>query len=270
MRRRPGLSQVKAGRPRTIAAVVLAAALSISAALSGCGVSLGISEPTAKVSQSTGAGASSSDGTSTSATPPGTMEATNGPTSQATAAQWKTYVDPSKSVSFELPSDWTAALVVGTSGPMQAVEVREAAGTKVATLITGGGGLGGACGPDSQRPYTVLVSVPLGIPAVANDPTAVDPRFVYRLIRGDNSFFASYGIADHPAGADGMACLVYNTVSTANLGLVSFGDVVQFRSGPEGSPGTRAFPSIADAQAYMQTLEFQNIQRMITSLKLLG
>jgi len=49
-----------------------------------------------------------------------------------------------------------------------------------------------------------------------------------------------------------------------------FGDVLQFTSALDGSPGLRAFSSIADAQAYMQTVEYQNIQRMITSLKSLG
>lgn len=271
MPRWPGLSHMQAAKPRMAAALVLLATVSLSATLSGCGVSIVASEPSTKVSQSAGAGASSSStSTSPSAIPSSGMQPTGSPAPQATAAPWKTYVDPGKSVSFELPADWTTALVPGTSGSLQVVEVRDAAGTKVATLTTGGGGLGGACGPDTQRPYTVLASVPLGIPTFSKDPAAVDPRFVYRLIQGANSFFASYGIADHPAGADGMACLVYNTVTTAKLGLLSFGDVVQLRSDPEGTPGTRAFATIADAQAYMQTAEYQNIQRMITSVKLLS
>ncbi len=271
MPRWPGLSRMPVGKPRMAAALVLVATVSLSATLSGCGVSIVASGPTTKVSQSAGAGAASSSASaSPSAIPPSGMTPTGTPAPQRMAAQWKTYVDQGKSVSFELPSDWTIALVAGTSGSLQVVEVRDAAGTKMATLTTGGGGLGGACGPDTQRPYTVLASVPLGIPTFSKDPAAVDPRFVYRLIQGANSFFASYGIADHPAGADGMACLFYNTVTTAKLGLVSFGDVVQLRSDPEGTPGTRAFASIADAQAYMQTAEYQNIQRMITSVKLLS
>ncbi len=148
--------------------------------------------------------------------------------------------------------------------------MRAASSDVMAVLNTHISGLGGACQPDSSRSYTVLTSVPLAIPSNNESTLAVEPRFTYRIIQGETHHFASYGITDQAAGPDGKACLVYNTVSSKKLGIYMFGDVLQFTSDPNGSPGLRAFATITDARAYMLTSEFQNIQKMITSFKALG
>ncbi|MCC9068672.1 hypothetical protein [Arthrobacter cryoconiti] len=245
----------------------------VALSLASCGVSLGVPESSSSPSQLQTSGSATSQSSAGEAAGASSSWASASPgesTSQATAAQWKTYTDPAKTLSFELPSEWTTQVASAAGSSSFAVEVKDAAGMKMATLQTKGNGLGGACGPDTMRPYTVLASIPLKIPEYTKDPNALEPRFVYRLIQGANHFYASYGIADHPAGADGMACLVYNAVTTDKLGIIMFGDVPQFTSALEGTAGTRAFTTIAEAQAYMNTGEFQNIERMITSLKLLG
>ena len=211
MPRCPGRSQEKIGGPRMVAAGVLIAALFTSAALSGCGVSISIVEPTTKARQSSATGtgdASSPAGPTPAASTPGGAEQSAGPSPQTTAGQWKTYVDPKKSVSFELPPDWTAKLVPGRAPNAVVVQVREPSGTVVATLETQMQGLGGACGTEAMRPYTVLASTPMAVPSTNTGPSAVDPRYVYRVIQGANHFYASYGITDNAAGADGTACLV--------------------------------------------------------------
>ncbi len=152
------------------------------------------------------------------------------------------------------------------------IVVKNADGQPLATLATGISGLGGACAEGQMRPYTVLASIPMDVPSTATDPQAVSPRFVYRLIQGTNSFHASYGITDHAAGVNGTACLIYNTVNGPGIGIYMFGDALQLTAGGSpagGSPaGGRTFNTIDEAQKYMLSSEFQNVQRMITSLKI--
>ncbi|MCU6481124.1 hypothetical protein [Arthrobacter sp. A2-55] len=209
--------------------------------------------------------ATNSAGPGSSATP-----SAAGPTMEPTAAVWKIYTDPGKNISFELPQDWTTQLVPGTNPAALHVEVRDQDGTLTATLQTHITGLGGACQPGAMRRYTVLSSIPLAIPSTSTGTTTVDPRFVYRLIQGATHFYASYGITDRAGGQDGRACLVYNTVTSDKLGIYMFGDVLQFTSAPDGSPGLQAFTTITEAQAHMRSTSYRNVERMVTSLKVLG
>ena len=186
------------------------------------------------------------------------------------AEKWKTFTDAEKTVSFKLPDDWIVQVLPAPRKGALHLEVRNRDGDVAAMLNTHIQGLGGACQPESSRPYTVLASIPMDIPSSNESQGAVTPRFVYRVIQGNTNFYASYGITDHSAGLDGKACLVYNAVTSKQLGIFMFGDVLQFTSDPSGSPGLRAFPTIADAQEYMLSSEYQNIQEMVTSLKALG
>ncbi|WP_157875182.1 hypothetical protein [Arthrobacter sp. PAMC 25486] len=182
------------------------------------------------------------------------------------AEKWKNFTDAGKTISFELPDDWTVKVLPPPKTGAVQLEVRNNEGHVMATLGTQISGLGGACQPESQSPYIVLASIPMELPSDNESREAVEPRFVYRVIQGATHYFASYGITDHSAGLDGKACLVYNTVTSQQLGIYMFGDVLQFSSDPMGSPGLRAFPTIADAQTYMLSSEYQNIQKMLTSL----
>ena len=251
---------------------VAATALAASVALSGCDVTL------ARVDNSPSSGPPATTGQSqapTATQPPSSTsaaEATKAAEKQPgpVAEKWKQFTDADKSISFELPDNWTVKVLPPPRPGALQLEVRDPEAHVVATLGTHIQGLGGACQPESQRPYTVLASIPMDIPSNNESRTAVEPRFVYRVIQGATHYFASYGIVDHSAGTDGKACLVYNTVTSKPLGIYMFGDVLQFSSDPMGSPGLRAFPTVADAQAYILSSEYQNIQKMITSLKSLA
>lgn len=261
----------RTGRPVVRKTALVATAAAVAAlSLAACGVSISPASPSAQSGtareSTTQAGTAPSSAGSAGAT--GTASA--GPTAEPTAAQWKTYTDPGRNVSFELPADWITQLVPGKAGKSLRVDVRDTSGDVVATLQTHISGLGGACQPKTARPYTVLASIPLQIPSSNKSAAAVAPRFVYRVIQGGTQFYASYGITDQAAGADGKACLVYNTVQSDKLGIYMFGDVLQFTSALDGSAGLRAFATIADAQAYMRTSDYLNIQRMVTSLRALG
>lgn len=257
-----------------------AAAGLLALVLSGCGAG-GNSGSQSTGPGTTAAGGASSSASSSGASGSGTPSAPGSSasgasagaeaTAEPTAAKWKTFTDSGHKISFELPQEWIAQQQAPASGVQPGalrVEVKDAAGKLMATLNTGMQGLGGACQPDRARPYTVLASLPMDIPSNASDAQAVPPRFVYRLIQGANKFYASYGITDHAAGTDGKACLVTNDVSGPSVGLYMFGDVLQFSSMDNPPAGLKAFDTIADAQKYMLTSEFQNLQKMITSLKI--
>ncbi|WP_133162873.1 hypothetical protein [Arthrobacter glacialis] len=262
------------GNPATGLSAWAAAGIVVAAlALAGCGVSLGIPEktsaPAPSPSASSPTGVTPSAGSSESATGSQAAASQSSPAS-ASSADWKNFTDPGKTVSFEVPQDWSVQVLPSPGAGALHLEVKDPAGTLMATLNTHITGLGGACQPASSRPYTVLASLPMVIPSDNTAPAAVEPRYVYRVIQGATHFFASYGLTDQSAGPDGKACLVYNTVTSKKLGVYMFGDVLQFTSAPDGSPGLRAFATIADAQAHMRSAEYQNIQKMVTSLKVLG
>ncbi|WP_155848498.1 hypothetical protein [Arthrobacter sp. 35W] len=267
--RRPAVrcSNVRqAGAPRRgAAAVLLSFALAASLSLAGC---------TPAPEPDDGADPPSSSSSATGTGLPTTIPTGTGigtlPGAEATAAQWKTFRDAAGRIAFELPADWTAQEEPpGTSDPAGAlsVVVRNAAGTVMATFGASNIVMGGSCADAGARDYTVLASVPMDIPSTSDDPGSISPRFVYRLMHGDTVYTASYGIVDHAAGADGRACLFYNVVTAQPLGVYWFGDVRQFSALPGGAEGLRTFTTLAEAQAYMLTGEFQNIARMITSLK---
>jgi len=261
-------------RAGSTTAIAAAGLLALSLVLSGCGLSLKRVEkestpsPTATTAQASPSATASWTPSSISTGMPSEGAAQK---PGKVAKEWKTFTDAEKAVNFELPEDWTVKVLPPPPVPgALALEVRNAQGSVLAMLGTHISGLGGSCPDSSKRPYTVLASIPMDIPSNNSSADAVDPRYVYRVIQGSTHFFASYGITDHSAGADGTACLVYNTVTSKQLGIYMFGDVLQFTSDPSGTPGLRAFATIADAQAYMLSSEYLNIQKMVTSLKSLG
>ncbi|MGO2539520.1 hypothetical protein ACT3TS_06215 [Specibacter sp. AOP5-B1-6] len=263
------------GRPAGIVGrLATVGILAASLALAGCGISLGVPDASPEPAAPSSSATTPEQGAGSTAEPSPSNVSSGGasasPTAEAVAKQWKIFTDPGKAVSFELPQQWTVQVLAPPSAGALRLEVRDPQARVMATLNTHITGLGGACQPDSSRPYTVLASIPMAIPSNNEAPTAVEPRYVYRIIQGATHHFASYGITDHSAGTDGKACLVYNTVTSEKLGIYMFGDVLQFSSAADGSPGLRAFATIADAQAYMLTSEYQNIQKMVTSLQALG
>ncbi len=259
--------------PRKAALAALAVALLLGTA--ACGAS-GAGAPAAGT---TAAPAPPATGTATAS-----ASATAGQASSSAAAtsaapapdKWQTYSSAGGQVSFDYPAGWTAAAPAGAAGPPDVdVDVSDAAGVVVASLHYGpsGTGLGGSC--QNPVPYTVLDSVELALPYNTSAADTITTRFVFRALQEPDRVTASYGITGSMAGKDGKSCMFYNVVSgPAESPFYSFADDFQVNAGgsqPTGNRrGAKTFPSLEAAKAYMQTPEYVNAKRMITSLKIKG
>ncbi|MDI2034055.1 hypothetical protein [Paenarthrobacter nitroguajacolicus] len=217
------------------------------------------------------------DSSQPSASPEGTESssgtATAGPDPVPTALSWKTYTDPAKSVSFELPKDWIAQSATPDAGSLSGavkVEVKDGSGKYIATLQTGLPPTNPAACPAGQgKPYVVISSTPLNVPH-SDGPATIDPRVVFRVIQG-YKFFGSYGITNVVAGADGQSCeLVNRVLGPAGKGDFSFGDVpaVHAFAAEEKVAPAKSFDTLDLAAKYVaHDSEFANVQRMLLSLK---
>ncbi|MDD7834907.1 hypothetical protein [Paenarthrobacter sp. AB444] len=214
---------------------------------------------------------SSSAASSGTDAPSGSSSA--GPQPVPTALSWKTYTDPAKSVSFELPKDWIAQSASPDAGSLAGavkVEVKDGAGKYIATLQTGLAPATAAPCPAGQgKPYVVISSTPLDVPH-SDGPDTIDPRVVFRVIQG-YKFFGSYGITNKVAGADGQSCELANRVQgPAGKGDYSFGDVPALHAfaADEKVAPAKSFDTLDLAAKYVaHDSEFANVQRMLLSLK---
>ncbi|WP_344298401.1 hypothetical protein [Sinomonas flava] len=232
----------------------------------GPSASGGSSSPGTTASASTGAASTPSGSASASG------EAT--PSPAATSAEWKTYTDPGKTISFDLPAQWivqTAAPAEGASAGSLNIEVKTADGSFVAALKTGLPVASPApCDSANARSYTVLNSVPVDLP-FTDGPGVITPRFVFRVIQG-YKFFGSFGLTGVATAAqDGKACQLMNIVpGPPGVGGYSFADVTEVTA---PAPSARvaplaSFDSLAQASDYVHTsAKFADAQRMIMSLK---
>jgi hypothetical protein len=206
------------------------------------------------------------------------VPASAAPTSGAPVPQpreWRTFLSADGKISFDYPAQWTVAALPGAAGSSAVdVNVSNEESMVVASLHYGPvGGIGGAC-LQEPVPYTVLDSVVLDLPYNTSVADAITPRFTFRALQEPDRVTASYGITSSAAGKDGKSCMFYNVVSgPAEAPLYSFADNVQVNAGRNdvesgNRKGAKAFPSMDAARAYMQTLEYLNAKRMITSLKI--
>ena len=113
----------------------------------------------------------------------------------------------------------------------------------------------------------------LSLPYNTAAADTITPRFAFRALLEAGRVTASYGIAGSVAGKDGKSCMFYNVVSgPAESPFYYFADSVQVNSGGSeqngNHKGAKTFPSLDAAKAYMQTPEYVNAKRMITSLKI--
>ncbi|HEU4668369.1 MAG TPA: hypothetical protein VFS79_11975 [Arthrobacter sp.] len=217
--------------------------------------------PTAPESAAAGAGA----------TPGATGSPTSGPV--ATASAWKTFSDPAKTVSFELPQEWIAQAVAPEEGTLPGalrVEVKKPDGTFVAALRTGLPPSSADCPQEARRPYTVISSVPAELTAEGGEGT-IPPRVVFRVIQGYR-YFGSYGVTNLVGGADGQACELRNIIrGPAGRGDYSFGDLVAVRAfaPDEKVAPAKAFDTLDQAAKYAGgSSDFANVQRMLMSLEI--
>ncbi|MFF1829727.1 hypothetical protein [Paenarthrobacter sp. NPDC058040] len=202
-----------------------------------------------------------------------TPEGSGSPDAVPTASSWKTYTDPARSVSFELPQEWIVQSVAPDAGSLPGalkVEVKDAAGKYVATLQTGLPAAAPADCPAGQaKPYVVISSIPLDVPH-SDGAGTIDPRVVFRVIQG-YKFFGSYGITNVVAGAEGQSCELRNRVlGPSGKGDIAFGDVTAldaFAADEKVAPA-KSFDTLDLAAKYVaHGSEFANVQRMLLSLK---
>jgi hypothetical protein len=195
------------------------------------------------------------------------------PGAAATSAAWKTFSDPGKKVSFDLPEEWIAQSVPPEEGTLAGalkVEVKKADGTVIAALRTGLPPSASECAESARRPYTVISSVPVDLPSLAGDGT-ISPHVVFRVIQGYR-YFGSFGITNIVGGADGQACQLRNVVrGPAGIGDYSFGDLPAIRAfaPDEKVAPAKAFDTLDQAAKYVdEGSEFANVQRMLMSLEI--
>jgi hypothetical protein len=222
---------------------------------------------------SPGAPGASASGTA-SAAPGAGASAGAGATAGATAAAWKTFTDPGKNVSFDLPQEWIAqslAPVQGTLPGALKIEVKDAEGRYLATLQTGlAPQPAGACAAEAAKPYVVVSSVPVELPHSGGEGT-IDPHVVFRVIQG-YKYFGSYGITNVVGGAEGKSCALQNLVrGPEGKGDYSFGDLAELKAfAPDQKVApAKSFDTLAQADTYVNDgSEFANVQRMLMSLKI--
>jgi hypothetical protein len=196
------------------------------------------------------------------------------PAPGATALAWKSYSDPAKRVSFDLPREWIAQSVPPDQGSLPGalkIEVKDAEGRYLATLHTGlQPATPAPCADDAARPYVVINSVPLDVPHSDGEGT-ISPRAVFRVIQG-YKFFGSYGITNMVGGSDGKACQLRNLVQgPAGKGDYYFGDLPGVRAFAvdEKVAPAKSFGTLDEASKYVnESAEFANVQRMLLSLKI--
>ncbi|MEO8282780.1 MAG: hypothetical protein ABI568_05140 [Pseudarthrobacter sp.] len=258
--------------PRT-AALLMAGALSAGCSAPGGSGPAWTAQPSTSSDAAPGATGtgSSSPASEPAATPSGLATATPGPAATATA--WKTFTDPGRTVSFDLPDEWIAQSVAPESGALPGalkIEVKKQDGTFMAALRTGLPPSEPACPDGGKKPYVVISSVPVALPGLTGEG-AIAPHAVYRVIQGYR-YFGSYGITNIVGGADGQACELRNVVrGPAGKGDYSFGDVIALKAyaPDEKVAPAKAFDTLDQAAKYVnEGPDFANVQRMLMSLKI--
>jgi hypothetical protein len=200
----------------------------------------------------------------TSAPPP----ATAAPSATATKGSLKTFTTADGQLAFDLPAGWSVRDPAGElpEGGGAFAEVTNEAGRPLATLRTNMA-TGSIC--TEKYPYSEIESQQL--PALAQNGTA--PRFVFET-RGNpevpgpaDTPAAAYGITTVPAPTGDSACPIFHFFTWPPTAAM-FGAFYN----PENNrtPGGEGLPYLEQARKYMDTTEYQNIRRMITSLRPAG
>jgi len=180
------------------------------------------------------------------------------------AVNWQTVKTPDGKLQFDHPAEWTIK-DRGTEAAPGGVflEVLNPHGKSLATLRTNVA-TGSEC---TQRiPYSVLELVP--VPALAQQ--GVTPHFIFelRLYPAEKdptkANVMAYGISSAPKPSGPDACPIFQFFTWPPSGA-SFGGVYN----PfDTTPGNE--PHVDTPEAYLETAEYQDIKKMITSLRPAG
>ena len=215
---------------------------------------------------------SGSTGTSTG-TAPGTTTPGTSPTSAAptSSSGWKTFTTSDGTLSFDYPAAWTVKDPAGEA-PLggEFVDVVNAAGKQMAALRTNIV-TGAECG--DRQPYMLIDSEPMQALA---EPGAADqnaPRYVFEG-RGDASAaepspptIASYGITMMPEETGPLSCPMFQLFLWPPSGAL-FGQA--YDPAKNTTPGDPGLPYLEKAKLYATSAEYQDVRKMITSLRPAG
>jgi hypothetical protein len=221
-------------------------------------------------SASEGAAPGSTDASTAPGTDAGTP-ADSAPPGAPSSSAWKTFTTSDGTLSFDYPAAWTVRDPAGEA-PLggEFVDVVNAAGKQMAALRTNVV-TGAECG--DQQPYQLFDSEPmqaLAEPGAADHPA---PRYVFEG-RGDFTAaeaspptVASYGITMMPEEPGPMACPMFQLFLWPPSGAL-FGQV--YNPATNTTPGDPGLPYLEKAKLYAGTAEYQDVRRMITSLRPAG
>jgi hypothetical protein len=184
------------------------------------------------------------------------------------AASWTTYTTAAGDLAFDLPSAWNVKDPAGelAEGGGAFAEVTSEDGRLLATLRTNMA-TGSTC--TEKYPYSVLESQEL--PQLAQHGTV--PRYTFET-RGNETMSgppdtpaAAYGITSAPLPEGDSACYIFHFF-TWPPNAATFGAFYN----PELNltPGRPNLPYLEKAKLYAGTPEYQDIKRMITSLRPAG
>lgn len=229
-----------------------AAALSLLLVLGACAQPAPGSSPPGTTQQpadgaTPGSTASDAPATAPSSGSPGTSEADG----------WTGYKTTDGALTFDHPARWNVTEQGGDGASGIFLTVSNEAGKQLATLRTKVVA-GAEC--TTKTPYSLLDSEP--VPALAQKGST--PRFVFEGRQGTDPAKIgplAYGITSAPAPTDPDACPIFHFFTWPPSGA-AFGGAYDPMEAVEG-----ATPGPDTPQAYMETQEYKDIKRMITSLR---
>ncbi len=231
-------------------------------ALAGCGPQAGPPTTPPQTSAAPGPSASSPPAP---APPSATTTTTAPPPATPSKKAWTTFTTADGQLAFDHPSGWSVQDPAGElpSGGGTFAEVSNEAGRPLATLRTNMA-TGSTC--TEKYPYSEFESQEL--PALAQNGAV--PRFVFET-RGDaaapgpaDTPAAAYGLTSVPAPTGGKACPIFHFFTWPPTAAM-FGAF--YTPDKNRTPGGESLTYLEKARKYMETTEYQNIRRMITSLR---
>jgi hypothetical protein len=181
---------------------------------------------------------------------------------------WKTFTTADGQLAFDLPPAWSVRDPAGElpEGGGAFAEVTNEAGRPLATLRTNM-----ATGSTCMEKYPFSEFESQQMPALAQNGDV--PRYVFET-RGDSTApgpadtpAAAYGITIVPAPTGDTACPMFHFFTWPPTAAM-FGAF--YNPDNNVTPGSESLPYLEQARKYMDTTEYQNIRRMITSLRPAG
>ncbi|PVE15370.1 hypothetical protein [Arthrobacter sp. Bz4] len=161
---------------------------------------------------------------------------------------------PELGLSYRIPLGW------GIVDVADGYNLVDTTGNVVSTLMRSReSGIGGACS-EPPVPWREVRSVPVSIDTPSGPVSA---RFAVRVFEGKQLVGAS-GLVLSTDPTSGEGCMVYNAISTPAVGLLSL--TSEFRLSPHEEGNGTVFESIADAEAYAGSAEFDALAGIADSI----